>query len=136
MRLVAARRRRGRSPARTSSCRSPTRWTAAPATPRAPATAAEPAGWVWNPDPERDYRLNILLLHDDAARVEPRRTQPALAAAGYDPAGLYATVTVDGRPILCAACHASNALPGTGISGIPPLTRAVHALHAGVQRPD
>ena len=31
--------------------------------------AAEPgSGWVWNPDPERDYRLNILRLHDDLAR--------------------------------------------------------------------
>ena len=38
-------------------------------------------------------------------------------------------------PVLCAACHASEALPGTGLSGIPPLTQSVHALHAHATDP-
>ncbi len=97
--------------------------------------AAEPgSGWVWNADPELDYRLNILLLHDDL-QGGGTTYQNALATAGYNSAGLYATATIDDRSILCATCHASNALPGTGISGIPALTRVVHDLHAGVQDP-
>jgi len=44
-------------------------------------------------------------------------------------------VVADHRPVLCAVCHASNALPGTGIDGIPPLTAAVHTLHAQVLDP-
>ena len=63
--------------------------------------AARPSGgWVNDPDPERDYRLNILRLHDDL-EGEPRYSS-ALAAAGYNSAGLYATVAADGTPMLCA----------------------------------
>ena len=98
-------------------------------------SAAEPgSGWVWNSNPELDYRLNILLLHDDT-HLGGTTYQDALATAGYNSAGLHATATIDGRSILCATCHGSNALPGTGISGIPALTRVVHDLHAGVQDP-
>ncbi len=98
--------------------------------------AAEPAdGWVNDPDPVRDYRLNVLRRHDDLQAGDPVY-QAALAAAGYDPAGLYATVTTGGRPVLCDACHPSNALPGTGQDGISPLTRAVHAMHATVRDPE
>ena len=39
------------------------------------------------------------------------------------------------RAVLCAASQSSEALPGSGKPGVPPLTRAVHALHAGVQDP-
>jgi hypothetical protein len=99
-----------------------------------PVDAQPAAGWVFDPDPERDYRLNVLRLHDEAAASSPAYA-PALAAAGYDPAGLYATVTVRGKPVLCAACHSSEALPGSGQPGIPPLTRAVHSRHAGVTDP-
>lgn len=99
-----------------------------------PIDARPAAGWVWDPDPERDYRLNVLRLHDEAAASSPAYA-PALAAAGYDPAGLYPTVTVRGRAVLCAACHSSEALPGSGRPGIPPLTQAVHALHEGVNDP-
>lgn len=35
------------------------------------------------------------------------------------------------RPILCAECHASNALGAPGISGIPSLSGAMHEKHAG-----
>jgi len=96
---------------------------------------AEPSGgWIYDPDPERDYRLNVLLLHDDYQGGSPLYVQ-ALTDAGYNPLGLYLTATGDGTPVLCAACHGSNALPGTGQLGIPPLTEAVHALHAGVIDP-
>jgi len=97
--------------------------------------AAKPsAGWVNHPDPERDYRLNILLLHDEFEGGSSR-FNAALAAAGYNSAGLYATVEADGKPVLCDACHASNALPGTGQTGIPPLTEAMHSMHAWVIDP-
>ena len=99
-----------------------------------PIDARPSAGWVYDPDPERDYRLNVLRIHDDAAASSPAYA-PALAAAGYDAAGLYATVTVRHKPVLCAGCHSSEALPGSGRPGIPPLTRAVHSLHAGVTDP-
>ncbi len=94
------------------------------------APAARPAaGWSWDADSQRDYRLNVLLLHDDRQRTNPVYTS-ALAAAGFAPAGLYATATAFGTPILCAKCHASEALPGSGLPGIPPLTSSVHSLHA------
>lgn len=97
--------------------------------------AAQPsAGWVYDDNPDRDYRLNILRLHDDLNTGGDPYTQ-ALAKAGYNSAGLYATVTQDGNPILCAGCHASNALAGTGQDGIAPLTRAIHGFHAGVTDP-
>lgn len=96
--------------------------------------AEPPGGWVFDPDPERDVRLNVLRLHDGLESGDPAYAA-ALALAGYDPAGLYAQVTMHQSPILCARCHASNALPGTGFAGIAPLTRAVHSRHAGVLDP-
>ncbi|MFN7941827.1 MAG: Ig-like domain-containing protein [Thermoanaerobaculia bacterium] len=99
------------------------------------APAARPAGgWVNDPDPQRDYRLNILRLHDEQQAGDATWIA-ALATAGYHPSGLEATVNVNGRAILCATCHASNALPGTGVAGVQPLTRAVHAFHATVLDP-
>lgn len=92
------------------------------------------AGWVYASKSERDYRLNILRLHDEQHLGTPEY-DAALAAKGFNPAGLFANVQVDGQPILCAACHASNALPGTGLPGVSALTSAVHALHGGVVDP-
>jgi len=87
--------------------------------------AARPSsGWANDPDPERDYRLNILRVHDDNEAGLPI-FQSAALTAGYDPAGLFATA-VGGKSILCASCHASEALPGSGVAGIAPLTQAVH----------
>jgi hypothetical protein len=92
------------------------------------------AGWVNHPDDKRDFRLNILLLHDEA---EGGKTafQDALAANGWPASGLYDAVEQDGTPILCAKCHLSEALPGSGIAGIPPLTQAIHSQHATVVNP-
>jgi PKD repeat protein len=99
------------------------------------APAARPIdGWVNDPDPVLDYRRNILRLHDDHRAVSSA-FQAAAAQVGYDTQGLEATVA-GGSSILCAACHASNALAGTGVAGLPPLTRSVHAYHASVHDPE
>ncbi len=95
---------------------------------------AEPqAGWLNDPDAERDYRRNILRLHDQEQLGNPAFTL-ALGQFGYSPAGLLATAD-SGRPILCASCHSSNALPGTGADGISPLTEAMHRQHASAADP-
>jgi hypothetical protein len=92
------------------------------------------AGWVNDPDPARDFRLNILRLHDDR-QIGSSSYSGALEQLGLDPEGLYANVQNRGNPVLCAACHASNALPGTGVAGISALTSAVHLLHGNVHDP-
>ncbi|MCM2315201.1 MAG: Ig-like domain-containing protein [Thermoanaerobaculia bacterium] len=92
-------------------------------------SAAKPSsGWASDPSAQRDSRLNILRLHDE---LEGRRASfvAALAAVGYRSEGLEATAT-QGTPILCAKCHATNALGMDGVSGVPPLTRAMHGGHA------
>ncbi len=99
--------------------------------------AAKPsAGWVWSGNPERDYRLNILRLHDEHQFTNHAGLyQAALAARGFNPQGLYRGVTADSRPVLCASCHASEALGTGSYSNIPPLTASVHAKHATVMDP-
>jgi len=99
-----------------------------------PPDAKPSEGWVFDPDPVRDYRLNVLLIHDDRQLGTPLY-QSALADAGYSSAGLYDTVVNQGTAVLCARCHGSNALPGTGMAGISPLTQAVHSKHAYVTDP-
>ena len=91
-------------------------------------------GWTNNPDPQIDYRVNILLLHDDR-RDNQTRYEQTLTAAGYNTRGLYATSQDDGHPILCAKCHPSNALPGSGIPGMRQLTHSVHSVHDNVVDP-
>ena len=96
--------------------------------------AARPAaGWVNDPDPQLDYRRNILRLHDQEQLANPLFID-ALAHNGFAPTGLEATVA-GGRAVLCAACHPSNALPGSGLADLTPLTRAVHSLHSAVVDP-
>ncbi|MEZ5300876.1 MAG: hypothetical protein R3F11_09525 [Verrucomicrobiales bacterium] len=97
--------------------------------------AAEPAsGWANAPDPVRDYRLNILRLHDGRHLGSPLYTA-ALAAAGYSAQGLVDSVVAGGKPILCASCHGSNALGTRGAAGVMPLTQAMHAKHAAAEDP-
>ncbi len=93
--------------------------------------SAQPAaGWENNADPNKDTRFNILKRHDDEHNISGYL--PALAAKGYTyQASLYQTAKT-GTPILCAACHATNALAGTGLAGIKPVTEAMHSMHAGV----
>ncbi len=60
--------------------------------------------------------LNILTLHDEENQDEypPGHTGP-----------------LTGRtPILCAECHASNALGAPGAPGVPNLSKAMHEKHA------
>ncbi len=97
------------------------------------ADARPAAGWVNDADPEKDWKKNILRLHDEKKMTNPAFTA-ALDQLGFNPAGLAATAEA-GKPILCAACHSSNALPGTGIVGITPLTQALHTQHASVKAP-
>lgn len=96
--------------------------------------AAQPTnGWVWNANPEHDYRLNILRRHDE---LKNWTTYPGiLASNGYNPAGLYRTVVADGKPVLCVRCHKSTAQPGSGFGTIKPLTQAIHTHHASVIDP-
>jgi hypothetical protein len=104
--------------------------------------AAMPAaGWIVDTNLVREYRLNILDLHDDRQFANHAELySEALAARGMDPAGLLSTV-LRGKPILCAACHASEALGAPsftsshGHGSVPPLTASVHAQHAGVMDP-
>jgi hypothetical protein len=92
------------------------------------------AGWVNDPHPSRDYRLNILRLHDEKQLANPDFTA-ALAANGFRADGLFPTATAAATPILCAKCHASEALGTGGAPGTSPLTRAMHAKHSQVINP-
>jgi hypothetical protein len=95
------------------------------------ADAMPNAGWVNQLNRERDFKMNVLRLHDEKQLGKAAYTS-ALQAKGYSASGLLATVN-QGKPILCATCHASNALPGTGIAGVKPLTEAIHGHHAQVK---
>lgn len=98
--------------------------------------AAMPAsGWVNDPHTSRDYRLNVLRLHDEKQLANPV-FQAALATNGFRPDGLHATATLGATPILCAKCHASEALGTAGAPGTSPLTRAMHSKHASVINPE
>jgi PKD repeat protein len=99
--------------------------------------ATQPAaGWVWDGLPERDYRLNILRLHDEHEFAQHGALYAAaLATNNYNPAGLYRRVTADGKPVLCALCHASEALQTAGFPGAPPLTTSVHSYHTNAMDP-
>ncbi len=96
--------------------------------------AAKPAsGWENNADPAKDIKLNILRKHDDRFNVTTQVA--ALAGAGYNyQASLYQTA-ISGTPILCATCHASNALGTAGVPGAHPLTTDMHTLHGPVVLP-
>ena len=101
-------------------------------------TAARPsAGWVDMNDSEKDFKYNVLRLHDERIPNAVSAHIADLKKAGYDynTTGLEATART-GTPILCAACHSSNALPGTGVPGVKPFTEAMHGFHAHVINPD
>ncbi len=91
-------------------------------------TAAEPAtGWVYNSDPAKDPKLNILKKHDDKWNISGYLSQ--LSTKGYNyQSSLYQTA-VSGTPVLCAACHSDNALAASGLTGINSLSADMHDLH-------
>jgi len=94
--------------------------------------AARPsAGWVGDSDPEKDWKKNILRLHDE-------KFPNAIATAGMSSTYTHGTLLASaekGQPALCAACHKSNALGTPAKAGIKPLTEALHARHATVKDP-
>ncbi len=97
--------------------------------------AARPAaGWVNDPSGKRDFRLNILRLHDERS-AQSALFAAALAANGFPAAGLYDSVVNHATPVLCAKCHASEALGTGGHPGVASLTRSMHAKHAQVINP-
>ncbi|MDD5118076.1 MAG: cytochrome c3 family protein [Sulfuricurvum sp.] len=96
------------------------------------SAAAKPSnGWVNNANLEKDWKQNILKLHDDKF---PNAIATANMAASYTKATLLATANA-GQPVLCAACHKSNALGTSLKTGIKPLTEALHSKHATVTDP-
>jgi hypothetical protein len=98
------------------------------------AAAMPAAGWVNDANDKRDFRLNILRLHDEKNAAKPLYAT-ALAAMGYPPQGLYHSVVNANKQVLCAHCHASEALGTGGVAGVPPLTAAMHSKHATVINP-
>ena len=89
---------------------------------------AQPAnGWVNNPDPAKDVKLNILKKHDDRWNITQYLDQ--LKTNGYNyQSSLYQTA-VGGTPVLCAACHSDNALGAPGLAGIGAESSDMHNLH-------
>jgi len=61
---------------------------------------------------------NILALHDKLELAKYPSSSPAKL--------------MDSRPVLCAKCHASNALGAPGVMGIMNLSKAMHTRHTGV----
>ena len=99
------------------------------------ADALPAGGWVFDSNAERDYRLNILRIHDEKNFGDPGNAATyaaALSASGYNATGLENTVRIDGRQVLCAKCHSSNALGTAGATGVRPLTTSIHSWHAHV----
>jgi len=84
--------------------------------------------WVCDPNLEKDWKENILLLHDNK-NLGKALYDKALADNGYSASGLLAT-SYSGTPILCAKCHASNALGTPGAAGVRQLTISMHSWHA------
>jgi len=99
--------------------------------------AAKPAaGWVnLASDSEKDWRLNILRLHDE--KNAGASYISLLTQKGYG-SSLESSAYYNGKPVLCDTCHNSNALAVWGINGeigISNMTAAIHNRHAGVSLP-
>lgn len=94
-------------------------------------TARPSAGWVNDANAEKDWKKNILKLHD---QKYPNAIADAAMGTKYTGGTLLATAEA-GTPVLCAACHKSNALGTPQVGTIKPLTQALHAKHASVKDP-
>ena len=100
-------------------------------------TAMPAGGWV-NPGrtpTERDWRLNVLRLHDQKNAGNPGYSA-LLSSKGYG-TSLESSVTKSdpskNKPIFCDTCHNSNALAYWGlggVAGVSPMTAAMHNRHA------
>jgi len=90
-------------------------------------------GYVNNRDKNKDYKYNILRLHDQKHEIDTYLS--TLKEAGYTYTNSLEATAKAGTPILCASCHKSNALGTKGISGITSLTSAIHSIHSKVIDP-
>ena len=96
--------------------------------------AAQPAsGWENDPDPAKDTKLNILKKHDDRWNISGYLT--TLQSHGYNYQSTLYQTAKSGTPVLCAACHSTNALGAAGVAGINALTMDVHTMHGPVVNP-
>ncbi|MDO9305293.1 MAG: hypothetical protein Q7T77_08165 [Sulfuricurvum sp.] len=95
------------------------------------AAAKPSAGWETDTIKEKEWKKNILKLHDDK---HPNAITDANMSATYKNGTLLATANA-GQPILCASCHQSNALGTPLKTGIKPLTEALHSKHSNVIDP-
>ena len=88
--------------------------------------AAKPAaGWVFDSNSDKDWKKNVLRLHDEKQSANASY-QTALIQTGYNTSGLLATANAS-KPVLCVACHASNAYfdkqnKKTVMGGLPGIT--------------
>jgi hypothetical protein len=94
------------------------------------SAAAPQKGWVYDKNPTKDFKRNIIRLHDERKPA----SAAMLAWAGYNAGGLEATYNA-GTPLLCARCHSSNALGTPGYTGVPSLTGSVHSAHVNAVDP-
>jgi uncharacterized protein (TIGR03437 family) len=96
--------------------------------------SAQPsAGYAYDPDPNRDFKLNILSLHDSLNARNP--AYPGLLASlGYLSDGLLATAQANTQ-VRCDSCHSSNRSGSAGATGALTLTTAMHGYHAGLIDP-
>lgn len=115
-------------------------------------SAAMPSGgWITQYTDAQNVKLNILKKHDDDHPISAS-VLSALRAKGSSysryQASLYQTAWAGGamnNPVLCADCHASNALNAAGLntgvkdaSGqllVPALTASMHMQHSRVTLP-
>ncbi len=101
------------------------------------SNAAKPAaGWVnLGAGTEKDWRLNILRLHDE--KNAGANYTALLTEKGYGDS-LESSAASYGKPVLCDSCHNSNALAVWGINGqtgVSNMTTAMHNRHANVTLP-
>ena len=101
------------------------------------SSAARPAaGWVnLASDSEKDWRLNILRLHDE--KNFGVSYSILLSQKGFG-SSLESSAYNYGKPVLCDTCHNSNALAVWGIpgeTGISSMTAAMHNRHTKVSLP-
>mgnify|MGYP002629528901 CR=1 FL=1 len=99
------------------------------------STDAKPiTGWENDTNSVKDFKFNILKLHDQNHPINSTDLA-SLKTKGYNyQTSLYQTVKA-GTPVLCAACHSSNALETQSVGNAQPLTTALHSKHASVIDP-
>jgi uncharacterized protein (TIGR03437 family) len=96
--------------------------------------AAQPlAGYAYDPDPNRDFKLNILSLHD-SLNIRNPAYPGMLASFGYLSGGLLATAQANTQ-VRCDSCHSSKRSGSAGLTGALALTTAMHGYHAGLIDP-